>query len=521
MYDLIIKGGAIIDGSGNPWFRGDIAVQGGRIKALGHVGGSADRVIDARGLIVAPGFIDVHSHSDLMLIAEPYALPKLMQGITTEIVGQDGLGEAPIRADIIEEWRRYLAGLNGDPDIEWSWRSFGEYLNRLDEAEPAVNVAALVGHGNLRLLTVGMEDRSPTGGEMEEMRRLLREALEAGALGLSTGLIYPPCSYAETEELIELGRLLAEHGGVFVAHIRDEGDRLLQSLREMIEVGRRSGAPIHISHLKASGRRNWGKVKDALMLLEGAREGGIDITFDQYPYTAGSSFLSSLLPAWAHEGGASKMMERLREPETRRRIMEDMRQRGRSRGWDWGRLLISSMGPGERSLEGRSLRGIADERHRDPLEVVLDLILEGLNAVTMVSFTMSKADVETAMRSPLGMFCTDGILLGKPHPRAYGSFPRVIAHYVRERRVLTLEEAVKKMTSVPARRFSLWDRGLLRPGFEADIVLFDPEEIRDKATYEAPLEYPEGISYVIVNGEVAVEGGEPTGIRVGRVLRRV
>ena len=520
MYDLLIRDGLIVDGTGNPWFRGDIAIEGDSIGALGRVKGAARRVIDAEGLIVTPGFIDAHSHSDLMLISEPTALPKLMQGITTEIIGQDGLGEAPIRDDILDEWRRYLSGLNGDPDIEWSWRSFDEYLLRLEKAEPAVNVASLVGHGNLRMMAMGMEARPPSRDEMEGMKRLLGEALNSGALGVSTGLIYPPCTYASTEELIELGRVVARYGGIFVAHIRDEGHRLLDALREMIEVGRRSGAPIHISHLKASGRRNWGKISEALRLLRAARSVGVDITFDQYPYTAGSTFLSSILPAWAHEGGASKMMERLRDPETRLRIIEDMKLKSRIREWSWEELLITSMGPGDKGLEGKNLWEIAEERGEDPHEVVLDLILEGENAVTMAVFTMSEEDVKNAMKSPLGMFCTDGILLGKPHPRAYGSFPRVLGRYVRELGVITLEEAVRKMTSAPARRLGLWDRGILRPGFKADMVILDPERIIDKATYDDPKRYSEGIEYVIVNGVLAVEDGEPTGARAGRVLRR-
>lgn len=514
--ELLIKGGRILDGSGNPWFKADLAIEDGRIAAIGRLQREAGEVIDAEGLVVAPGFIDTHSHSDLMLIAEPEARMKVMQGITTEIVGQDGLGEAPIRGDLLEDWRRYLSGLNGDPEIEWDWRSFSDYLNRLEKARPATNVASLVGHGNLRLLTVGMEDRRPTREELDEMRGLLAGAMEEGALGLSTGLIYPPCSYSDPEELSSLCQVVHEYGGIFVAHMRDEGDRILEALEEMITLGRRTGTPIHISHLKTSGEGNWGRMVEVLEVIESARVEGIDITFDQYPYIAGSTFLSSLLPGWAHEGGPSKMLERIRDTASRRKILEEM-----GRGERWDGILISSVKTEEnRRLEGRRLSEAASEMGLTPQELALKLIEEEENAVSMILFSMSETDVETAMRSRLGMVCTDGLVLGRPHPRAYGSFPRVLGRYVRDKGVLSLEEAVRKMTSLPAQRFGLMDRGLLRPGLAADITIFDPRSIMDKATFEDPRRFPEGIEYVIVNGEIAVEEGSYKGIRAGRVLRR-
>ncbi len=516
--DLLIRGGKILDGSGNPWFKADLAIEGGRIAALGRIKAIPEAVIDADGLAVAPGFIDVHSHSDLMLIAEPEAKPKIMQGITTEIVGQDGLGEAPIRSDLEEDWRRYLSGLNGDPEISWDWESFSEYLTRLEEARPATNVASLVGHGNLRLLTMGMEDRRPTDEELREMRGLLEEALKEGALGLSTGLIYPPCSYSDLEELTSLCQLLHEHGGIFVVHMRDEGDRLVEALHEVVTIGRRSRAPLNISHLKSSGKRNWGRMEEVLQRIEAAREEGIDITFDQYPYTAGSTFLSSLLPGWAHEGGPSEMLERIRDEASRKRILEEM---ARPRGVEWDGILISSVKTqGNRPLEGKRLIEAASERGISPQELALKLIEEEENAVGMILFSMSESDVETAIKSPLGMICTDGLVLGRPHPRAYGSFPRVLGRYVRERGILRLEEAVRKMTSLPAQRFGLMDRGLLRPGMAADITIFDPKSIIDNGTFEDPRRFPEGIRYVIVNGSLAVEDGAYTEARDGRVLRR-
>ncbi|MBS7638051.1 amidohydrolase family protein, partial [Candidatus Bathyarchaeota archaeon] len=318
--------------------------------------------------------------------------------------------------------------------------------------------------------------------------------LEEGALGLSTGLIYPPCSYSDLEELSSLCQVVREYGGVFVAHMRNEGDRIMEALEEMITIGRRTGTPIHISHLKTSGERNWGRMIEVLEVIESARAEGIDITFDQYPYIAGSTFLSSLLPCWAHEGGPSRMLERIRDMASRRKILEEM---GEPRGERWDGILISSVKTEEnKRLEGRRLSEAASDMGLSPQELVLKLIEDEENAVSMILFSMSEKDVETAMRSRLGMICTDGLILGRPHPRAYGSFPRVLGRYVRDKGVLSLEEAVRKMTSLPAQRFGLMDRGLLRPGLAADITIFDPRSIIDKATFEDPRRFPEGIEYV-------------------------
>jgi N-acyl-D-amino-acid deacylase len=519
MFDLVIKGGRIVDGAGDPWYRADVAIKDGKIAAMGRLGGEADRFIGAEGLVVSPGFIDTHSHSDLMLMAEPEARQKIMQGVTTEIVGQDGLGEAPLRDDVIDEWRRYLSGLNGDPDIEWGWRSFDDYLNRLESARPAINVASLVGHGNLRLLAMGMENRPPTASELEEMKRLLDEAMAQEAFGMSTGLIYPPCVYAETAELTELCRVVSSRGGVFVVHMRNEGDRLFESIEEVITIGREAEVPIQISHFKASGRQNWGKVVEALEILERARSVGIDVTVDQYPYIAGSTFLSSILPSWALEGGTARMMERLVDEATRKRIAAEMSGAGRGREWGWDGILVTSVkSERNRRFEGKTVGKIAEERRQEPVETVLDLIVEEENAVGIASFSMSEDDVRTVMRSRLQMVCTDGIVLGKPHPRVYGSFPRVLGPYVREG-VLRLEDAVRRMTSMPAQRFGLLDRGLLRPGMRADVTVFDRDAIIDRATFQDPHQFPEGIKYVIVNGVVTVDNGDHTGARAGMVLR--
>ncbi len=521
MFDLVIEGSKVIDGTGNPWFKADVAVAKGRIIGVGDLGTDAKRIVDADGFVVAPGFIDTHSHSDLMLIVEPNAQQKIMQGITTEVVGQDGLGEAPIREELVEDWRKYLSGLNGDPDIEWSWRSFGEYLDTLEKARPATNVAALVGHGNLRLLTMGMENRSPTSSELEEMKEILSSSMMEGACGMSTGLIYPPCVYAGTEELAELCSVVAVNGGVFVVHMRNEGNKLFESIEEVIAIGRKSRVPIQISHFKSSGERNWGKVVEALGLLEKARKGGNDINIDQYPYIAGSTFLSSLLPIWIHEGGTQMMLNRLRDSDIRRRLVEEMEEGERGEDWGWDNVIVTSVKTEvNKRFEGKNLEQICEVRRQAPLEALFDLVLEEENAVTMVSFSMSEDDIRTVMRSPFQMVCTDGIVLGRPHPRAYGSFPRVLGRYVREQ-ILTIEEAVRKMTSMPAQRFMMLDRGLIKPGMNADITVFDPEVVIDTATYENPIRFPKGIEYVIVNGEITVDRGEHTGCRNGKILRHL
>lgn len=517
-HEVIIKNAKVVDGTGNPWYDADVGISRGRISAIGRLSCDADRVIDAEGLATAPGFIDTHSHSDLMILVEPEAREKVMQGVTTQIVGQDGLGAAPLEDGGVDNWRRYLSGLNGDPEIDWNWRTFSEYLRRIEDSRPATNVASLVGHGNLRAMAMGMDNRTPTPGELGRMKQLLESAMKDGAFGLSTGLVYAPCTYADLAELIELSRVAAAHRGILVVHMHNESDRLLDSVREVVTIGMKANVAVHISHFKAIGKQNWTKVGEALAMLEDARVRGIDVTFDQYPYVASSTFLSMLLPAWVHEGGVKRLLERLQDRQVRSRVIAEVDQvRSRETGWD--KVIIASVETqGNKQLEGRTVEEIATARNISPLEAVMDLILEEKNAVGMIRFVLSEEDVRAVMRSPLQMVCTDGLILGKPHPRAYGSFPRVLGSYVREG-VIQLEEAVKKMTSMPAQRFGLLDRGLLRPGMWADLVVFDPATIADEATYENPRQYPKGIRYVLVGGEVAVDDGKLTDTRAGRVLR--
>lgn len=521
MLDLLLKNGNIIDGSGNPSYIGDIEIKEEWIKEIGTSNQEAREVLDIDGLSVSPGFIDTHSHSDLFLIHEPDSLPKIMQGITTEIVGQDGLGEAPISQKQKDEWRKYLSGLNGDPPIEWSWEHFSEYLDVLRESQPSVNIASLVGHGNLRLLAIGMENRKPSYLELRNMKQLLRESLESGAIGMSTGLIYAPCVYSDTNELIELCRVVAEYSGVFVVHMRDEGDQLLESIEEVLTIAKKSGVHTHISHFKAGGEKNWGKSKQALEKLEKSKANGIQVSYDQYPYTAGSTFLSSLLPSWVHEGGVDKLIERLEKPKIRNKISKEyqtLEESGRATSWD--RVLVTYVESAKnQKIEGKDLYEISNIRGQLPIETLMDIILEEKNMASMASFTMSEDDVIKIMKHPLGMVCTDGLLLGKPHPRAYGAFPRVLGKYVREQKVLRIEEMVRRITSYPSRVFNLGRRGFVLKDYIADLVVFDEVIIEDTSTYEAPRQFPKGIVHVIVSGKLTVRDGDYTGIKNGRIIK--
>lgn len=526
MFDLLFTDARIVDGSGAPYFHGDLGVVGDRVAAVGRLSGQlARRTVPAAGRVLSPGFIDIHSHSDASYLINPLGESKVRQGVTLEVVGQCGWSLAPLEGTAVEEIKK---DLEADEGVEIRWRTLGEYLGCLEEARPSVNLAVVAGHGTIRGAAVGYEDRAPTAAEAERMRLLLRQALAEGAWGLSTGLIYPPGSYATTGEIIDLARELVPVGGVYFTHVRDEGARLLEAVVEAIQIGQEAGVPVQIAHHKAGGEENWGRVKDSLRLIEEARARGVDVTCDQYPYTASSTGLSTILPRWAHDGGSERLLARLRDPTTRQRLAAECAANGDSWG-GWDKLLISSVRTeANKKYEGKSLAEIARERGQEPVEAALDLLLEEELAVGMVRFGMNEEDVRTVMRHPWVMVASDGSALapygrlarGKPHPRNYGTFARVLGRYVREQGVLRLETAICKMTGLPAWRLRLWDRGLLRPGCHADLVLFDPERVGDRATFADPHRYPDGIDMVVVNGTVTVEGGHHTGARAGRVLRR-
>ncbi|MEM2893106.1 MAG: D-aminoacylase [Candidatus Bathyarchaeia archaeon] len=535
-YDILIRGGRVFDGTGGDWFYSDIGISDGRIVSMGRLGDAkAGRVIEADGLAVSPGFIDTHSHTDVTIMLFPTSDSKVMQGVTTEVVGNCGLSLAPIKGDL-ELQRRYVAAFHPEMAslLPWNWRSLGDYYRAVERLGISVNLAPLIAAGNVRISVMGFENRSPTKRELQEMGEIVEEGMREGAFGLSTGLVYPPGIFTKTDEIIELAKVAARYGGIYSSHIRGEGDTLLQSVLEAIEVGRRAGIPVLISHIKVMGRANWGMSGKILYEIERARGEGIEVNADQYPYTAGSTVFSSILPPWAQEGGIQKLLERLRDPESRERLRRDLESEipgwqnwVKTLGWESFKMISFNREENKRYL-GMTIPEIASMMGKDPFEAAMDLILMEDGGPMTVIFYGSEYDVETYMKSPHVMVSTDAfgssptgpIDLGLQHPRTYGTYPRILGRYVRERGLLSLGEAIRKMTSLPARKIGLMDRGLLRPGMWADIVIFDPATIIDTATYEDPLRYPKGIKHVLVNGEVVVEEGKHTGRRPGKVLKK-
>jgi N-acyl-D-amino-acid deacylase len=524
MLDLLIAGGMVIDGSGTPRRRADVGIVGDRISAVAPLAGArAGRVIDASGLVVAPGFIDMHSHADFTLPALPTADSKVAQGFTLEVVGNCGASPAPLapeqRGDVIEAAALVV------PPLAWDWTSFGSFLESLRRRGTGVNVAALVGHGTLRIRVMGMDARPATPAELRALAREARQAMDEGAVGLSTGLIYPPGVVAGTDELVTLARAVGEAGGLYASHIRGEGDTLEAAVAEAIEIGRRAALPVQISHLKAAGRPNWPKMAAVIARIEAARAEGLDVTADMYPYRAGSASLRSLLPDWAQAGGRAALLGRLGDGLARRRVAEALEGPGIARDAGWDGVYLASY-PVRPEYEGRSLADLALERKRAPSEAVLDLLLEGEGEADMISFMMSEENVTLGLGQPFVMIGSDGegrtprgpCAGGKPHPRNYGTCPRLLGHYVRERGVLSLETAIRKLTGLPAEKLRLRDRGVLEPGAFADVVIFDAGTVADTATFADPHRYPVGIPWVLVNGQPVIAEGRHTAARPGRIL---
>jgi N-acyl-D-amino-acid deacylase len=530
-WSLLIRGGSVIDGTGAPPRPADVAVAGDRIAAIAPgLSGEAARVIDATGQVVAPGFIDAHSHSDLFYFACPSAESKIRQGVTTEVVGMCSFSQAPLRPGQEEIVRGWAGGIGATLDLRW--QSFAQYLDALASIRPAVNVVHLVGHGALRIAAMGFEARPAGGDDVKGMERLLGEAMDAGAFGFSTGLVYAPSAYAETQELITLAQSMRARGGLYFSHIRGESSMLLDSIAEAIRIGEEGGVGVQVSHVKASGKENWPKIDAALRMLEDARARGVDVLGDVYPYNAGSTKLDNLMPTWAHDGGVGKLLERLADRATRRRIAEQClidgeRWRTVSQGEiGFDQIFIASCK--RREIEGLNLAQIARQSGMAPVDTLMNLLLDEKCTVGMVSFSQSIDNVAKVLAHPLLMIGSDSIPLfegegdrpGKPHPRTYGTFPRVLGEYARERRLMSTETAVHKMTGMAAARLGLEDRGLLRDGMAADITVFDAGTVKDESTYPDPHRYPTGIPYVIVNGVVAVDAGHMTEERTGRILRR-
>ena len=525
---ILIKNGFVVDGTGNQGYHADVLVQDGRITKIDtSLVDEADTTIDAKGLVVAPGFIDTHSHSDLQVLIDPEVRPKVMQGITTEILGQDGISMAPLPKEYISPWRKNLAGLDGDSDhIDWNYETTENYLKMIEAVKPGLNECYLVPHGNIRMEAMGLENRIPNEEELEKMCNITRREMEAGAIGLSTGLIYMPCAYSQSKEIIEMCKVVAEYDGLFVIHQRSEADTILESMEEVIQIGRESGVRVHYSHFKVCGKKNWDKIDKVLELLKKAKEEGIKVSFDQYPYVAGSTMLGVILPPWVHDGGTNKVIERLDDPELRKKMIHDI-ETGIP-GWDnfvefagLDQIFVTSVKTKKNEdVIGLNLIELGKLRGKDPYNATFDLLYEEENAVGMVDFYGTEEHVQLFMKQPEMNACTDGLLGGKPHPRVFGAFPRILGKYVREDKALTLEEAIYKMTKKPAETFNMVGRGEVKVGNYADLCIFNPDTIIDKGTFTDPVQYPEGIEHVMVNGKLIVYNGNYTGDRNGVVQRK-
>jgi N-acyl-D-amino-acid deacylase len=503
MANVLIKNPTIYDGSGSKPFVADVLIDGHKIAAIGKLDELvACDVIDGSGLALAPGFIDTHSHSDLEVFRNPKMQHVIRQGITTEVVGQDGSSVVPVFDAIVDELADNMAPLAGVVDRPYWWRSFADYLEEVRKADPYTRVEGLIGHGTVRMCIMGNDIRKPADDELAKMKDLIAKCMEEGAKGMSLGLIYPPGSYADTDEIIELCKVVAQYDGIVMVHMRNEQDKLLDSIDEMARVARESGVRLHISHLKALGYRNWGKIKDALERIYQLREEGLDVTFDQYPYTAACTGLKVLVPMWAYEGGEKGFQRRLDDHDEYSKILDEVNKTIEARGGA-DRILIATVASDENAwMSGKNLKEISERLHLEPGPAALRILKVEGPSVVAIYFSISEEDVAMVMKSPLQGICTDGIVGAHPHPRAYGSFPRVLGYYCRELGLMPLEEAIRKMTMEPARRLRLWDRGLIREGMSADLVLFDPETVCDKNTFLDPKVYPCGIKAVWVKGEL-------------------
>ncbi len=520
MLDLLIKGGSIIDGSGNAGFYGAVGVHENTVQILrGDVSAvEAVRVIDAGGKVVSPGFIDAHAHSGLVILSEPRHEPKVRQGVTTELIGIDGNSYAPFK--LHEDFLRFVelnSGLDGNPPLPGRWSSVAEYLSMFDN-RVAVNIVYIIGNSPLRIAEVGWNDRPATRAEMQNMKALLREGMEEGAIGISTGLDYPPGSYADTAELVALSEEAARLGGIYHTHVRYSlGDRFLDPFKEAIEIGRRSGIAAHITHFYHRAPSPGG-ADEMLGLVENARDEGLDVTFDSYPYIYSSTRLLILLPQWSHDGGPEKLKEVLRSPEARERLRREIVPRAPS----WHDMWVTYFKrPHNKQYEGRSIASVAEMMGKSEVDAVCDLLLDEDLQVSYVSAGGNAKTLPKFVAHPLSMVGSDALLIGDfPSPRSYGCFPIILAEFSREENFLSLPQAIRKMTSYPAQRLGIPDRGLLRDGMRADIVVFDPRAVQAPATLKQPKQFPVGIDYVIVNGQVTVDAGQHTGLLAGRALRR-
>ncbi|MEW6095347.1 MAG: D-aminoacylase [bacterium] len=529
MYDILIKNGRIVDGFNVPSFRGDVGIKGERIIAIGNlgIGSEQTKLIDARGKVVCPGFIDIHSHSDFTIMVNPKAESKVRQGVTTEVCGNCGFSAAPQYQQLKDRIKQICQEF----EINYEWNSLKEYLEILEGIGIGVNFVPLIGQGNIRASIVGYTDRRPTLKEVDKMKKLINKCMEEGAYGLSTGLIYPPGCFTQTDELIEICKVVAEAGGIYVSHLRNEGDKLLEAVKEAIDIGGMANVQkVHISHLKTAGKTNWDKLNSVFEEIEKTLDLGINITCDRYPYTAASTDLDILLPNWVYEGGLEKELERLKDENTRRKILQQILEAYHDIDF-WDSIMISSVKTqANKWMEGKRISEIVSAKKTlNPCELVFSLLIEEERKVEANFFNMSEDNLKKILKKPYVMIASDssaradyGILsTSKPHPRAFGTFPCILAKYVREEKVLTLEEAIYKMSYQPAQLLGIKNRGRLKEGNFADVVVFNPEKIKDLATYESPLLYPTGIEYVIINGKIVIEKGNHTDVLTGKVIRKV
>jgi dihydroorotase/N-acyl-D-amino-acid deacylase len=529
-YDIIIRNGRIVDGSGRAAFSADLAINGDRIARIGNLSGaSGKRVIDARGQIVAPGFIDMLGQSEQYVLIDPRAMSKVMMGVTTEITGE-GESVAPVNDRILKEQEDF----NRKYNLTVDWRTFDGYFNRLDRQGAGINLGSFVGATQIREYVIGYDNRPPTQAELEQMKKLVADAMKEGALGLSTSLQYVPARFAKTDEIVELAKVAHQYGGIYITHQRSEANAIDDSMKEVFEIARQANIPAEIWHFKTAYQKNWGRMPEMLRRVAAARRQGLQITADVYPYIAGSTSLSACLPPWALEGGTEKTIERLKDPETRKRLKREISVDAK----DWENIYLGSGGPGgiligsvvNRDLEkwqGKRLSEIAQAQGKEPLEALLDFILADRGQTGAIFFMMKEEDMQAALKSPFVSICTDSgaratdgpLSNSKSHPRGWGSYPRILGHYVRDLRLMPLEFAIHKMTGLPASNVGLKQRGLIREGYFADITIFDPKTVIDRATFEEPNQYPVGINFVIVNGQIEVDNGQRTPALAGRVLR--
>ena len=529
-FDIVITNGHIVDGTGSPWYSGDVGIRNGRIAAIGNLSATArKRTIDAKGRVVAPGFIDMLGQSETTILVDPRLPSKIYQGITTEVTGEGG-SAAPLTKAIVEADRPAYAHYKIDVD----WQTFRQYFARLEKQGMGINLASYVGATQVRRVVLGDADVQPTPEQLEKMKALVRDAMRDGAVGVSTSLMYAPAPYAKTEELIALASEAAKFGGIYATHMRNESDSALEAIDEAVRIGREAHIPVEIWHFKIAGKKNWGHMPELIARVNQARAAGVDVEADTYAYTAWFNSMSAFVPAWAHDGGDAKLIERLRDPATRARIRKEMETP--SKDWDneWDEIsgpqdvMISVVqNPELKKFQGKRLSEVAETLHKDPFDALFDLLIEDKAFTSCAVFGMSEPDVALTLEQPWVSIDNDSSgtspegILGEehPHPRAYGTFPRILRKYVREEKKLTLEEAIRKFSALPAQRMRLTDRGVLKQGMWADVVVFDPERVRDVATFDDPNRLSEGMDFVLVNGVPVIEGGKMTGALPGKVLR--